>query len=88
MNRVLTGTDRFCAAAGMLAERSVVLVELRGPDGITRRLSARTTDLPGELRRSAPGATLLSSDGSIRVEIRADELHWVEGLEGTRRHEG
>ncbi|MBL8990653.1 MAG: hypothetical protein JNJ48_03630 [Phycisphaerae bacterium] len=88
MIRLLRGPGRFCEAAGLLAERSVASLELRRADGTVQRLRARVTDLPGALRQAGAGALLVSTDGSIRIEIRTDELGWEEGMEGKRHEHG
>lgn len=72
----LTPQERAINFAGLLAQRSIQQLTLSTPL-TTRTLAARTTDLPGELLRSAP-CTLKCSEGTFCVT--SDQIRRISTL--------
>ena len=62
--------------AGTLAELGCRAVRLDGRD-----LSARATDLPGELRGAATGATLACDEPALTITLLADRWAFSTGDE-------
>ncbi len=67
--------------AGALAERGVGTLRLSGSNGPARTLTARSTDLPGEVRAllAGGGAVTIEAD-SPEFDLRADasgRLAWI-----------
>ncbi len=69
------GADRARRLAGALAELGATRLRLESPDGSSRELTARTTDLPGVILGS-PGSVLASVRLGVEIRIAADALLW------------
>jgi hypothetical protein len=67
--------ERARRLAGALAELGAARLILEAPDGASRELAARTTDLPGIILASS-GSALASVALGLTIQIRPDALLW------------
>ncbi len=64
--------------AGLLAEAGVQELRITSPDGSTRELRTRVTDLPSVLANTIPGAKIEMVGYTIRV---AEKIFFVRKLD-------
>jgi hypothetical protein len=67
--------ERAVRLAGALAEIGVLTLTFTGPDGTSRLLAARQTDLPGSLLDRGI-CSLCCTELGIDVEIGPDAITW------------
>lgn len=70
------------AIAGLLAEMGVLVLRITHPDGSTRDLLARHTDLPTELLNAPAGTRVVSNMLEITINIDSFILNRTEECEG------
>lgn len=77
-SRQIADPPRWCREiAGLLAEQSIVHLDLTDAQGHAHSLTTRQTDLPGILLRSIPCTLSAHKPFSLTIVVRASDAEWA-----------